>query len=100
MTAARLRELVEHGLLARREYQEPGQRTRSEYVLTPKGAELLPVLVALMDWGDRWVAEDGGPVELRHRGCEQAVHVELRCGAGHRVDLEHLDLAGANGGHR
>ena len=91
--AARLRELVDHGLLERRQYQDPGQRKRMGYVLTQKGVELLPVLVALMQWGNRWTAEDGGPVELRHDGCEHPVGVELRCSAGHRVDLDGLHLA-------
>src|ERR1700760_4557585 len=66
VTAARLRELVDHGLLEREDYREPGQRTRQRYRLTPKGADLFPVLVALMQWGDRWLADRGGPVELRH----------------------------------
>ena len=94
VAAARLRELVEHGLLAREDYREPGQRTRQAYVLTEKGAELLPVVVALMQWGNRWETDDGGPVELRHRGrCQQPVTAQLRCAAGHQVDLAHLDLA-------
>src|SRR5579859_440268 len=53
VTAARLRELVENGLLEREAYREPGQRTRQQYRLTEKGAELFPALVALMQWGDR-----------------------------------------------
>src|SRR5271166_2042176 len=53
VAAARLRELVDDGLLAREPYREPGQRTRLAYRLTDKGAELLPVLLALMQWGDR-----------------------------------------------
>src|ERR1700727_3557515 len=36
-TAARLRELVDNGLLEREDYREPGQRTRQQYVLTEKG---------------------------------------------------------------
>jgi DNA-binding HxlR family transcriptional regulator len=93
VASARLRELVDHGLLAREEYRDPGQRARLGYVLTKKGAGLLPVLVALMQWGDRWVATGGGPVEVRHRGCRKPVHVELRCSAGHPVDVDELDLA-------
>src|SRR4051794_10359078 len=93
VTAARLRELVDEGLLEREAYREPGQRTRHQYRLTPKGADLLPALVALMEWGDRWLAEGGGRVELRHRDCGAHVGVELRCGAGHRVHDGELDLA-------
>jgi len=67
VAAARLRELVDEGLLEREPYREPGQRTRMAYRLTGKGAELLPVLVSLMQWGDRWLAPAGPPVVLRHR---------------------------------
>lgn len=92
VVAARLRALVEDGLLERRPYREPGQRTRQAYELTERGVALLPALVALLRWGDRWVAGDGGPVELRHRGCRRAVDVELRCSAGHAVTIDELDL--------
>ena len=67
VAAARLRELVADGLLAREPYREPGQRTRHEYRLTEKGADLFPVLVALLQWGDRWL-NDGGRIE----GCATA----------------------------
>src|SRR4051812_44316667 len=93
VAAARLKELVDDGLLERVPYREPGQRTRDGYRLTPKGAELFPVLVALMQWGDRWVHDDGGPVELLHRGCGEPVSAEVRCAAGHAVQPGDLDLA-------
>jgi DNA-binding HxlR family transcriptional regulator len=93
VTAARLRELVDQGLLEREDYREPGQRTRQHYRLTEKGAGLFPALAALMQWGDRWLDERGGPVELRHRDCGEPVAVELRCAAGHAVAPGELDLA-------
>ncbi len=92
VAAARLRELVAAGLLAREQYREPGQRTRQQYRLTEMGAGLFPALAALMQWGDRWLAADGAPVELRHRGCGEPVEVELSCAAGHRVQAGDLDL--------
>jgi DNA-binding HxlR family transcriptional regulator len=93
VTAARLRELVGDGLLEREPYRQPGQRTRMAYRLTDKGAELLPVLVALMQWGDRWLQPAGAPVELRHSGCDEVVQAELRCAAGHQTAPGELDLA-------
>src|SRR5919199_751209 len=93
VAAARLRELVDEGLLEREDYREPGQRTRQRYRLTEKGADLFPVLVALMQWGDKWIDERGGPVQLRHRDCGEPVRVELRCAAGHTVGPGELDLA-------
>jgi DNA-binding HxlR family transcriptional regulator len=92
VAAARLRELVAEGLLRQEAYQEPGQRTRHEYRLTEKGADLLPAIVALKQWGDRWLDEDGGPVQLLHRGCGEQAGVELRCAAGHEVTAGELDL--------
>jgi DNA-binding HxlR family transcriptional regulator len=97
VTAARLAELVEDGLLAKEPYQEPGRRTRLAYRLTDKGAQLFPVLVALMEWGDRWLAPDGAPVVLTHRDCGEPVHIELRCAADHRASLDELDLAAGPG---
>ncbi len=61
----RLRTLVAHGILERRRYQE--RPARDEYRLTPKGLDLYPVLVALMQWGDRYAAGPNGrpAVDLR-----------------------------------
>ena len=93
VAAARLRELVDEGLLEREDYREPGQRTRQQYRLTLKGADLFPVLAALMHWGDRWLDDRGGPVELVHRDCGETVNVSVRCAAGHEVDTSEIDLA-------
>ncbi len=50
--ANRLALLVEHDILAERPYQE--RPPRHEYVLTAKGRELAPVLVAMSQFGNRW----------------------------------------------
>src|ERR1700745_497744 len=81
-TAARLRELVDEGLLEREDYPEAGQRTRQQYRLTEKGADLFPVLAALMQWGDRWLDDRGGPVSLGHRDCGGEGSGPPRCAAG------------------
>jgi DNA-binding HxlR family transcriptional regulator len=93
VTSARLKELVAAGLLRREPYQEPGQRTRYAYALTEKGAELLPVLTSLLNWGDRW-RDDGraGPVQLSHLGCGEPVEVQLRCAAGHEVPADGIHV--------
>lgn len=93
VAATRLRELVEHGLLEREDYRDPGQRTRQAYRLTDKGADLFPALAALMQWGDRWLDDRGGPVRLLHHDCGERVGVELRCAAGHEVSSGEIDLA-------
>lgn len=100
VTAGRLKELVAEGLLEREDYREPGQRTRRRYRLTAKGADLVPTLVSFMQWGDRWLADDGGAVVLEHRDCGAPVGVELRCAAGHPVGADDLDLAVPKRSHR
>jgi DNA-binding HxlR family transcriptional regulator len=94
VTSARLRELVAAGLLRREPYQEPGARTRRLYRLTEMGSELLPALVALMQWGDRWLQPGGhAPIELHHAQCGARVHAELRCQHGHEVGAGELAAA-------
>lgn len=91
VAAARLKQLVADGLLERHPYREPGQRTRDEYHLTRKGAELLPVLTALRQWGDAWAADEAGPsIRLEHHDCGAAVHARLRCDAGHDVAADEI----------
>lgn len=91
VAAARLKRLVADGLLDRRPYREPGQRTRDEYVLTAKGRDLLPVLAALREWGDTYAVQEPS-VRLAHHDCGAAVHVALRCAAGHDVPADQVDL--------
>ena len=93
--AARLRELSDEGLLEKFPYQEAGQRARSAYRLTEKGGELMPVLVAMMRWGDRWLFPHGARVEVKHTDCGSPVHAMLRCEEGHDVTLDELDLSQA-----
>lgn len=83
---ARLDTLVHNGLLDRVPYQEPGRRTRHEYRLTSRGWDLHPVVVALMAFGDKHLADpEGPPVRLRHAGCGAPVRVSLTCEDGHLV---------------
>lgn len=83
----RLAHLVDEGLLRKVPYQENGQRRRYEYRLTEKGMDLYPVLVALMEFGDRHAVGPAGPqVLLRHRDCGEPVQVQLSCRAGHVLD--------------
>src|SRR3954465_7336226 len=51
--SARLTELLDAGLLERRPYKEPGQRSRDEYVLTDAGRAFMPVVWAMFQWGRR-----------------------------------------------
>ncbi|MEH1165033.1 winged helix-turn-helix transcriptional regulator [Micromonospora sp. CPCC 205539] len=53
----RLAALVEHAVLERRQYSP--RPPRYDYVLTSRGDGLLPVLIALQDWGTRYLMGDG-----------------------------------------
>lgn len=83
----RLALLTREGILRRVPYQEPGFRSRDEYRLTEKGFDLYPVLVAVLEWGDRWLADpEGSPVQIAHRSCEHPVSLQLSCSDGHIID--------------
>jgi DNA-binding HxlR family transcriptional regulator len=81
VAAKRLRELVDAGLFEKRPYQEPGARTRHEYVLTEQGSALLPVIVALMQWGDTYLQPDGGPLQVVSAATGEPVTVHIGPGA-------------------
>jgi DNA-binding HxlR family transcriptional regulator len=83
----RLGRLVTAGILRKVPYQEAGQRARSEYRLTEKGVDLFPVIVALLEWGNKHAPGAGGPlVSLTHRDCGEPVALQLACAAGHVLD--------------
>jgi DNA-binding HxlR family transcriptional regulator len=83
---ARLRRLVEAGVLKRVPYQEPGQRSRSEYRLTQKGLDLYPVLIALQQWGDAYLVDpEGPPTVFVQRDCGEPLDLIMRCAAGHEL---------------
>jgi DNA-binding HxlR family transcriptional regulator len=76
--ADRLARLVEEGILTRVPYQE--RPARFEYRLTEKGIDLWPVMMSLLQWGDRhYPAEPGPPVVIRHRDCGGELTSHLTC---------------------
>ena len=97
--AKRLDGFVAAGLMEQRRYSErpelntvaapSGRRQRSrryserpelyEYLLTTKGRELQPVIIALTAWGDRWAAPNGPPILYEHAGCGGEIQAHLRC---------------------
>ncbi len=96
----RLQRLVDAGLLEKHRYQE--RPARHEYRLTTMGRDLWPSLLALMQWGDRYLAgDDGPPVVVRHRGCGGAIDDRRVCTAcGADVKLRDCEaVPGAGGGH-
>jgi DNA-binding HxlR family transcriptional regulator len=78
--ANRLDTLVGEGVVDRRPYQE--RPMRYEYVLTPKGRELMEAFFALIGWGDRWASDGAGPpMLLRHKPCGETVQAQVTCSA-------------------
>ncbi|MDT5026053.1 MAG: hypothetical protein QOE61_2479 [Micromonosporaceae bacterium] len=75
--ATRLEGFVDAGLMQTRPHPDrPGQH---DYLLTDKGRDLAPVILALTHWGDRWAAPQGPPVSYEHHGCGGAVHQQIHC---------------------
>jgi len=63
---SRLKKLCENGILERVPIKQGAKR--HEYILTEKGKDLMPMLIALTQWGDRWVyGEDKQPIVFRDR---------------------------------
>ena len=74
----RLQKLTARGVLAREQYGE--RPPRFEYRLTEKGLDLLPVILTMMHWGDRWENSDGEPpATLTHVSCGHQTTPVVRC---------------------
>jgi DNA-binding HxlR family transcriptional regulator len=83
--AARLRTLVDAGVLERRPYSE--HPARFEYFLTEAGKDLYPVIVTLRQWGDRHLAGEAGPPATFEHRCGATLHAQLVCeGCGETLD--------------
>lgn len=78
LLTARLKALEKNGILQRIAYQQ--KPARYAYGLTDMGRDLIPALLALTAWGDRWVApEEGRPMLLRHRQCSHHFRPQVTC---------------------
>jgi DNA-binding HxlR family transcriptional regulator len=75
--AERLKSLVEEGVLERNLYQS--RPDRFEYHLTPKGLDLLPVLVAMASWQDRWDGEASPRSGPEHASCGEPCSARVVC---------------------
>jgi DNA-binding HxlR family transcriptional regulator len=80
LLATRLEDLEANGILERRQYLE--RPPRYEYRLTTAGAELVPILMSLTAWGDRWCSPPGGaPMRFEHRTCGHLFTPRVSCSA-------------------
>ena len=86
----RLARLVEHEILTRE--PDPSDRRKVAYRLTPKGRELLPVLVALRQWGERWVSGvPSNPVLVDRASRMPVAAMAVRAADGRSLSLSELD---------
>ena len=77
--AARLKTLVQHGVLEPRLYSE--RPPRNEYVLTAKGKDLYAVLVTLHAWGNKHVyGENESGFDMVHKTCGHSLMPRIACG--------------------
>lgn len=88
--ATRLDAFVAAGIMERRTYSS--HEDHYEYLLTDKGRDLAPVVIALTAWGDRWAAPNGPPILYRHGDCWGEVAHSLVCsGCGQLVGAEAIE---------
>lgn len=87
----RLHLLTDAGVLTREPYQD--RPVRHEYRLTPRGRALLPVLIALQDWGDAWVLGEGETMATAEESSKEAARVRSLVGT-RLPELELLDCDG------
>jgi DNA-binding HxlR family transcriptional regulator len=86
----RLARLVEHEILMRE--PDPADRRKVAYRLTEKGRELLPVLIALRQWGERWVSGvPGNPVLVDRQSRQPVAPMAVRSADGRSLSLHELD---------
>ncbi|WP_374575649.1 winged helix-turn-helix transcriptional regulator [Phenylobacterium sp.] len=91
IVADRLKLLTDEGVLRKAAYQDAP--VRYEYRLTDKGLALYPVIMAIVNWGDRFYAGEAGPPLLhQHKTCGhdfQPVSVCSEC--GERLDAREVE---------
>ena len=73
----RLSRLVARGIFHRRLYRQAPERY--EYLLTDMGRDLYGPFVAMLAWGDRWLAKGKPPLVLRHTKCDHDFQASVIC---------------------
>jgi DNA-binding HxlR family transcriptional regulator len=94
----RLKSLVENGVLERIAYQQ--RPVRYEYRLAEAGRDLVPAILALTAWGDRWARpKEGRPILFVHETCGQRFRPEVSCSVcGKPIRAETVKAIGGPGG--
>ena len=86
----RLARLVDNGILER--VPDPSDRRKVSYRLTDKGRDLLPVLLSLRQWGERWVSgKPSNPVLVDRYSRQPIAPMAVRAGDGRVLNLNELE---------
>ena len=93
--SARLAALVEDGIMAR-----DASRARPEYRLTRKGREMLPALIALLQWGDKWQSGGRAPVLCTDTHGRTLAPVRLTNRSGAAIDADTIRFRAGPGATR
>ncbi len=72
-----LKQLEAAQIVTRVPYQEPGKRVHDEYRLTEAGEDLLPVLLSLIQWGDKYLQDGRGPLSFVDADTGRTVSVHV-----------------------
>jgi len=86
----RLGRLVGHEILRRE--PDPADRRKVAYRLTDKGRALLPALIALRQWGDKWIAGmPSNPVLVDRQSRRPVAAMAVRAADGRALQLSELE---------
>jgi DNA-binding HxlR family transcriptional regulator len=92
----RLERLVDAGVFERVAYSE--HPPRYDYLLTPKGRDLWPVVNAMRQWGDQYAAPSGPPIQLVHRSCGHETVGTIVCSeCGGSMDARNVQAVAGEG---
>jgi DNA-binding HxlR family transcriptional regulator len=94
----RLNALSKSGIIARQAYQR--RPRRYEYRLTEAGRDLVPAILALTAWGDRWARpKEGSPMLFVHTTCGMRFEPQVTCsGCGAPITADAVKTVGGPGG--
>ncbi len=94
--ASRLNHLIDRGVMYKSQYSTKPERY--EYLLTDKGRDLWTVISAMREWGDRYEAPNGPPVEVQHRTCGHVTNMIAVCShCGERLESRDLKMVSGPG---
>jgi DNA-binding HxlR family transcriptional regulator len=98
LLARRLKSLADKGVVERRAYQR--RPMRYEYLLSEAGRDLIPAILALTAWGDRWAQpKEGSPILYVHKLCGHRFTAEVTCSAcGGRIAADDVVAIPGPGG--